>query len=464
MLFESIVFLFVFLPVSVLLYYLTPAKFKNFMLVLLSAFFYAWGEPIHLLLLIFAVIWNYAGGRYVAKERKRGKGKVAAGIFIGVDLLFLLVFKYAGSVLQIVGNSFSDNRFFMIPVGISFFMLQNISYIVDAYRGDITIQKSMLNYAVFIMMFPKIIAGPLISYGDFEEQIVKRKLTWNKCSEGILRFIRGLSKTVILGAAFMEMFEAFYAFPKNQISVVSAWTGCMAFAFGFFFSFAGYCDMAAGLGKIFGFEFPENVNYPCLATGIMDYWSRWMSTLWKWFCSYVYWPVCGENPGGIRGFFALLFTWMLIGLWHGMDLTFVLWGIYFAVLLYLEGFVFDQAREKIPGVIRWIFTVFFLMISWVLFFSPSLGKSIFWLKLMFGIGSHGFIDARAVSMITTYGVLWVLGIIFSIPFTGERIEKMIYGKGKGKIVLSCVIYIVLFLLCIARINGESVEAFFFYRF
>ncbi|MGN1166996.1 MAG: MBOAT family O-acyltransferase [Lachnospiraceae bacterium] len=464
MLFDSTVFLFVFLPVSIILYYLTPAKFKNLMLVFLSAFFYAWGEPVHLLLLIFAVIWNFVGGKYVAKGRRRRKGKAAAGIIIGADILLLTVFKYAGSVLQIAGNPLSENRFFMIPVGISFFMLQNIGYIVDVYRGDIRTQKSMLNYAVFIMMFPKIIAGPLVSCGDFEEQIVKRKLTWNKFSEGILRFIRGLAKTVILGNAFMDMFKTFYAFPKNQISALSAWMGCMAFAFGIFFSFAGYCDMAGGLGKIFGFEFPENVNYPCLATGMMDYWSRWMSTLWKWFCSYVYWPLCGENPGGIRGFFALLSAWVLIGLWHGMDITFVIWGIYFAVLIYLEGFMLGQAREKIPIVIRWIFTVIFLMVSWVFFFSPSLGKVFSWLKLMLGIGGHGFIDARAVSMITTHGILWILGILFSVPLTGKLYEKVVSGEGKWKIILNCIVYIVLFFLCIARITGGSTEAFFYYRF
>lgn len=464
MLFDSMIFLFGFLPVSLILYYLTPARFKNLMLVFLSMFFYAWGEPIHLFLLMFVTIWNYIGGKYVAKGRRKGNAKTATFIVLGIDILLFVIFKYTGACLQIAGNELSENRFLMVPIGISFFMLQNIAYIIDVYRGDARIQKNLLNYAVFIMIFPKIVAGPLVSYSEFEEQITKRKLSWNKFSEGILRFIRGLVKKVLLGKAFMEMFEVFNSFSANQISALSAWMGCLAFASGIIFSFAGYCDMACGLGKIFGFDFPENTDYPCLATGIMDYWSRWMSTLWKWFCSYVYWPLCGGNPSGMRGFFALVSTWILIGLWHGMDATFVIWGIYFAILLYVEGFVFGQTFEKIPVVIRWGFTKILLMISWVFFFSPSMGEAFSWLKLMIGIGGHGFIDSRAVSMLSIYGGLLFLGVLSGVPWTGKIYEKLISGEEKWKTVLNCIVYILLFLLCVACIIQNGSREFFYFRF
>ena len=222
--------------------------------------------------------------------------------------------------------------------------------------------------------------------------------------------------------------------------------------------------MAVGLGRMFGFELPENVQYPCMSTGIMDYWGRWLSTLWKWFCSYVYWPVCGENPRGVRGFLALLFTWILIGLWHGLDGTFVVWGIYFAILIYLEGFVLGQRREKLPVFVRWIFTLLLLLVSWVFFFSPTLGEAGAWLGRMTGIGGHGLIDARAFSMIKTYGVLWTAGILAGTPLTGAVYERLLSGEGKWKTAVNCIVYAALLFLCTAQILSGAGGEFFYYRF
>lgn len=464
MLFDSTVFLFFFLPVSVILYYLTPWKFKNGVLVFLSAVFYAWGEPVHLILLLFVVVWNYFGGRFIVKGRRKGNARTVFFVAIGVNLLLFAAFKYVGTVLELAGNDLYKNRFFAIPIGLSFFMLQNISYLIDIYRGEVRAQKSLLNYAVLVMMFPKMIAGPLVSYGEFEGQITKRSLTWNKFSEGMLCFVRGLAKRVILGNMFLEMFDVFSAFPAGDTSALSAWLGCLAYALGMIFSFGGYCDMAVGLGRVFGFELPENVHYPCMSTGIMDYWSRWLSTLWKWFCSYVYWPVCGEDPRGVRGFFALLFTWILIGFWHGLDGTFVVWGVYFAVLIYLEGFVIGQWREKLPSFVRWMFTLLLLLVSWVFFFTSTLGETGAWLGRLIGIGGHGLIDGRALSMIKTYGVLWIVGILASTPLTGAVYERILSGEGKWKTVVNCFVYATLLFLCMAQIISGAGGEFFYYRF
>lgn len=434
------------------------------MLVFLSAVFYAWGEPVHLLLLFFVTVWNYLGGRLIEKGRRKGNARTVLLAAVSVNLLLFAVFKYAGTVLELAGNDLYQNRFFAVPVGLSFYMLQNISYLIDVYRGETRALKSLLHYAVLVMMFPKIIVGPFVSCGEFERQITKRTLTWNKFSEGMLCFVRGLAKKVILGNGFLEMFDAFLAFPAGDMSALSAWLGCLAYALGMVFSLGGYCDMAVGLGRMFGFELPENVQYPCMSTGIMDYWGRWLSTLWKWFCSYVYWPVCGENPRGVRGFLALLFTWILIGLWHGLDGTFVVWGIYFAILIYLEGFVLGQRREKLPVFVRWIFTLLLLLVSWVFFFSPTLGEAGAWLGRMTGIGGHGLIDARAFSMIKTYGVLWTAGILAGTPLTGAVYERLLSGEGKWKTAVNCIVYAALLFLCTAQILSGAGGEFFYYRF
>lgn len=463
MIFDSTVFLFVFLPVSLILYYVTPGKFKNLMLALISIVFYAWGEPLHALVLLAVIVWNYMGGKLVAKNRKNAKKKKHTVVLIvGIDLLLLIACKYTGRILEIMGNELADNRFFLVPIGISFFMLQSISYIIDVYRGDIRPQKSLVNYTVFIAMFPKIIAGPLVSGSEFEIQLTKRKMSAAKFADGMLRFIRGLAKKVILGNAMITVFQTIDAFPARETSAVSAWLGCIAFALWMYFSFGGYTDMAVGLGKMLGFELPENIDYPSLSTGIMDFWSRWMTTLWKWFCSYVYLPLCEGNPGGAMGFLSLLATWIIIGLWHGLNFTYVIWGIYFGVLLFLDGFVLREIFAKIPGGIRWFFTMLFLLIGWVFFFSPSVKDAGSYLAHMIGAG--GFIDDKAISVIVDYGVLWIIAVLFSTPVIHTFYERIIQGGKRWQIVVNCVVYAVLFLLCIAGVVAGSGREFFYFRF
>ncbi len=462
MTFSSTVFLFGFLPISFILYYVTPGKFKNFMLALLSVVFYAWGSPVHAVVLLVSILWNYAGGKVVFMAGRKAKNIVF--ITVGVDLLLLLACKYTGRILEIAGNGMADNRLFLAPIGVSFFMLQNISYIIDIYRGDTRPQRSIVNYAVLIAMFPRVIAGPLVSGADFEAQLTKRKLSAAKFSDGMLLFVRGLAKKVILGEAMYTAYETIAAFPKGEISVMSAWLGCITFALQMYFSFGGYCDMASGLGRMLGFELPDNVDHPCMAVSIMDFWSRWMKTLWKWFCSYVYLPLCGGNPTGSIGFLSLLVTWILIGLWHGLNFTFVIWGIYFAVLLFAEGFLLGEALEKIPGFIRWILTTIFLMISWVFFFSPSVGEAASYMGRMFGIGSHGLADARALSVLAGNGVLWIAGILVGTPALHTVYDKVIQGGKRWQIAVNCIVYALLFILCIAGVVSGTEHEIFYFRF
>lgn len=463
MTFDSTIFLFAFFPVSFILYYVTPAKFKNLMLVLVSILFYAWGGLVHTLILLMSVAWNYAGGVLVGKNPGRMKRAKNMMMFtVGVDIVLLGVCRYAGQILEMTGNSLADSRYFLAPIGISFFMLQNIAYIIDIYREEIRPQKDIVKFTALIVMYPKIIAGPLVSAGEFEDQLDKRKLSLAKIADGVLLFVRGMSKKVILGNGMEMVFETVQALPAGQMSVVSAWLGCIAFALRIYFTFGGYCDMAAGISRMFGFELPENVNYPYLSTGIMDFWSRWMATLWKWFCSYVYLPLCGGNPGGSMGFFSLLITWFLIGLWHGVSGTFVIWGIYFAVLLYVEGFVLGEGLAKVPKGLRWFFTMLLVMVSWVFFFSQSVGGAFSYLRFMLLGGGGGFIDAGAIALITDYGFLWILAVFFSVPLAHHIYERMIRGGRRWQTVLNCIVYVVLFMLCLAGIVSESGSGFLYF--
>lgn len=463
MTFDSTIFLFAFLPISFILYYVTPTKFKNLALVVISVFFYLWTGVVHTLILLASVVWNYAGGLFVEKQLKHTKRvKNIVMVIAGVDIALLVLCKYLGELLGMTGNRLADSRYFLVPIGISFFMLQNIAYIIDIYRGDIRAQKEFAKYAAMIVMFPKITAGPLVAGSEFEKQLNRPRLSLGRCSDGILLFIRGLSKNVILGSAMGMAFETVQALPAERMSVLSAWLGCGAFALQIYFIYGGYCDMAAGLGRMLGFELPENVNYPCLSTGIMDFWSRWMSTLWKWFCSYVYLPLCCGNPAGGKGFLSLLLTWLLIGLWHGMNLKFIFWGVYFALLLYLEGFVLGERFAKIPKFFRWILTSVLLMISWVFCFSPSLGEAFSYIRFMIIGGGAGFIDAGALSVITDYGVLWAAAALFSTPLASSIYGKVIGGGRKWQIVLNSVVYVLLFIVCVAGVVSKSGNGFLYF--
>lgn len=463
MAFDSTVFIFIFLPISLILYYVTPEKFKNLTFVFESLIFYAWGEPVHALVLTAAVIWSYAGALAVARNhnaRRRTFALVAAG----GDVLLLVVCRYAKDVLEMAGNSLAESRWFLAPIGVSFFMLQSIGYIIDVYRGGVKPKKNIVDVAVLIAMFPKVLAGPLVSCSEFEKQIAKRKFSWGRFSEGVLFFVRGMSKKVILGNGLWQVFQTIQSFPSSQMSAASAWLGSLSFALHMYFAFGGYCDMALCLGRMFGFELPENVDHPFMSVGMMDFWGRWMSTLWKWFCSYVYLPLCGGNPGGNMGFLSLLATWVLIGLWHGFSTSFVVWGIYFAVLLFLEGFVLGERLEKVPKFIRWILTLFLLMAGWALFFQTSAGEAVSYLGLMLGMGGSGFIDSKAVSIVTGYGTLWAAAFLFSVPLVRRGYEWLLQGEAKWKTVINCAAYIGLFFISLAGIIAGSGHELFYFRF
>lgn len=463
--FDSTIFLFVFLPLALAFYYLVPMRLKNRALMAASILFYAWGSPIHALLVLLLTAWNYRNARMVFRLRKKPKkALVALKRAIFVNILALAVGKCAGDVLALAGSAWSESAFFAAPIGLPLIVLQSISCLVDIYRGEAKPQNSLTDFAVLIFFFPKLTAGPLVSGAEFAWQPGERRITWNKVGDGAMLFVKGLAKKAVLGTSMGMVFSEIQNM-GSRMSALTAWLGCAAFALHLFLELDGYSDMARGLGKLFGFELPRNMDYPCLAFGIMDFWKRFFISLWEWFRTYVYTPLCRRfRPDSREGFFCLAFTWILIGLWHGVNASFVVWGLYFAVLLFLEGFVLGPAFGRLPGILQWLSSTVLLFISWVFFFSPSLGEAGGYLLRMIGIGGTGFLDSSAVSLVTGHFLLWVAAVLFQTPFPERLYGRWVSHAGRWQMIVNVVFYGLLFFLSIAAVLTNAGDTFFYWRF
>ncbi|MBM6971952.1 MBOAT family protein, partial [Mordavella massiliensis] len=400
MLFSSIVFLFTFLPIVLILYYVLPRQFKNPVLLLASLLFYAWGEPIYLFLMMFSILFNYISGLDIARNLGNKRAARKSLIFnVVVNLCVLGFFKYEGFVLNSLNAVLPVEIPFQevaLPVGISFYTFQILSYIIDVYWGNVPVQKNLMDFALYVTMFPQLIAGPIVKYAEIDEQLHVREENWGRFGEGVMYFIRGLAKKVLLANTVGMIYTNVSGMAPEDVSVVTAWLGCLAYTFQIYFDFSGYSDMAVGLGKMFGFEFPWNFNYPYIAQSVTEFWRRWHISLSSWFREYVYIPLGGNRvpvPKHIRN---LLVVWLLTGLWHGAAWNFVAWGLYYGVILIFEKYFFHRVLDKLPEVLRHIYSLVLVMVGWVLFFSPSFAGALEYLKLMFGAGGHGFMDGEAL--------------------------------------------------------------------
>lgn len=468
MLFSSIVFLFTFLPVTLIAYYLVPRAFKNLVLLLCSLMFYAWGEPVYIFLMIFSILLNYICGLDIARNLGRKKRLHGSIVFtVVVNLCILGFFKYEGFLIDSF-NAISPidipYRALPLPIGISFYTFQILSYIFDVYRGKVKVQTNILDFAVYVTMFPQLIAGPIVQYADIDKQLHVRKESWNKFGEGVMFFIRGLSKKVLLANTIGMIFTRVTDLRPEQISVVSAWLGCFAYAFQIYFDFSGYSDMAVGLGKMFGFEFRKNFDYPYMSASITEFWRRWHISLGTWFREYVYIPLGGNRVSAGKHIRNILVVWMLTGLWHGAAWNFVAWGLYYGFLLLLEKYVLSGILGKLPRMIGRIYSMVLVLVGWVFFFSPSLGGAADYLKLMFGSGGSGWIDREALYLLLTNGVMWIVLIFGSTPYVHRAYEWLIYGRKRVNTGLNCIVYGALFILCIAYLVTESYNPFLYFRF
>ena len=468
MLFSSIVFLFTFLPAVMILYYLLPVRFRNVILLLASLVFYAWGEPVYLFLMLLSILFNYFSGLDIARnlpDKRAAKRSLVFNLII--NLAVLGFFKYEGFVLDTLNGILPVHISYHalpLPIGISFYTFQILSYIIDIYRGNVKVQTNLPNFALYVTMFPQLIAGPIVQYADVDEQLASREVSRTKFGEGSMYFIRGLAKKVLLANTSGMIFTEVSGLAKGNIAVVTAWLGAFAYMFQIYFDFSGYSDMAIGLGKMFGFEFNMNFNYPYVSKSITEFWRRWHISLSSWFRDYVYIPLGGSRVSKIKHIRNLLIVWFLTGLWHGASWNFVVWGLFYGVILITEKYFTGKILAKLPEAVQTLYTMILVMLGWVLFFSPTLGSALTWIGNMFGQGATGFMDSQALYLIMRNWLFWVAGIIGSTPFMHLLGKRLVFNEERPHTVLAGCLMTGLFVLCVAYLVTESYNPFLYFRF
>lgn len=470
MLFSSITFLLVFLPLTVAVYYLAPQRLRNMVMLIASLIFYAWGEPVYIVLMILSILLNYFCGLDIAlKAEEPVRAKRSLIFAVVMNLLLLGFFKYYGLVMETLNAVLPVElpyRVLALPIGISFYTFQAMSYIIDVYRKEVRPQENLFHFALYISMFPQLIAGPIVRYTDMEEQLEQRKLSFDKFGQGAMYFICGLAKKVILADSAGAVYQEVAALQPGTFSVLTAWVGCIAFAFQIYFDFSGYSDMAIGLGKMFGFEFRRNFYYPYTSKSITEFWRRWHISLNTWFRDYVYIPLGGSRCSESRNMLNLLIVWMLTGLWHGASWSFLFWGIFYGMILVMEKYVWGKNMEQLPAVVQHIYTYLLVLIGWVFFFSPTMGDAAEYLGIMFGAGARGLIDKQGMFLLVTHWLLFVFCILGS-SMRGQSVIRAVTevsAERKVQTVVTSVVYIGIFLISLAFLVSETYQPFLYFRF
>ena len=459
MLFSSITFIYYFLPFVILAYYITPKKYRNVTLLVSSLIFYFYGEqnPV----LVLACVLNYFLGIVIGKSEKNKKSFLILGIVL--NFLALGYYKYSNFFIENLNNVLNVNIRYLsiiLPLGISFFTFQNVSYLIDVYRGDIEAQKSLVKYGTYITFFPQLIAGPIVRYKDINEEIEKRTESFDNFGQGVRRFIIGLSKKVLIANVIGEMCSILGTMTVK--SVASYIMQAIGFTLQIYFDFSGYSDMAIGLGLFFGFHIKENFNYPLIAKNITDFWRRWHMSLSSFFRDYVYIPLGGNRKGLKRQILNILIVWSLTGFWHGANWNFVLWGIYFFIFLVIEK-VFLLKHLK-NGFLSHLYTIVLVLISFVIFNVESLNEIGVFIKSMFGLNGLSFMNFETWYYFKNYIVILAIGIICSTPIIKKGLDKLAGSKIKILTILELVIYIGLLIICSAALISNSFNPFIYFRF
>lgn len=470
MVFSSVVFLFLFLPVSLILYYITKPTLRNYILLAISLVFYAWGETQYIIIMFISILGNYIFGLFIAGKGSSSKRKWCLAASVTFNLSMLIFFKYSGFIVENIAallNIPIEAPSIRLPLGISFFTFHCISYIVDVYKGNVKVQRNFWDLALYICLFPQLVAGPIIRYHSICDELQDRKSSLVKFGEGVNRFLIGLFKKVFIANELGKLADS--AFMSTELSIVSAWLGILAYSLQIYFDFSGYSDMAMGLGKMFGFTFPENFNFPYIARSATEFWRRWHISLGTWFRDYVYIPMGGSKSGTLKTYFNLFVVWFLTGLWHGASWTFICWGLYFGLLISLEKAFLLTLQSKIWRGFSHIYLVLAVMIGWVFFRADSFTYSVGYIKNMLGLNNNPFMDPRALAFLKDYGLVLLIGIIFSIPISNYMKQK--FCEVKLRPVLSNVIYLtesisyaVLFILCVIALISSTYNPFLYFRF
>ena len=458
MVFSSILFIFRFLPIAMFFYFLTPNRFKNLTLLLVSLIFYSWGEPKYFLIMLASIFVDYFVSIGIDKyKEKKFKRVLLLCISVCFNLGMLFFFKYFNFFLENINSIFGSSLQYVkitLPLGISFYTFQTMSYTIDVFLGKVKAERNIINFGAFVCLFPQLIAGPIVKYTDISLELKSRKINLQQIQEGIQLFILGLGSKVIIANNIGALWTEVEGKGFSDIGTVMAWMAILAFSLQIYFDFSGYSLMAIGLGRILGFNFPRNFNYPYISRSITEFWRRWHITLGSWFKEYLYIPLGGNRVGKIRLYINLFMVWFLTGFWHGASYNFILWGLYFFILISIEKAGLLKVLEK-NKIISHIYAVFFIIIGWAIFAVVDLGQLKILLQKMFTIN----IDNQWMYYIKNYGITFIVAIIFSTPLI-----KNLYNKFIKSDILNTIIIITIFLICVAYLVDSTYNPFLYFRF
>ena len=469
MVFSSLTFLFLFFPIVIGVYYLCPRALRNLWLLAASLLFYAWGEPVYIRLMVASILFNYLCGLGVAALQKREKKGVAKALLIlcvAGNIGALGVFKYAdlliGTINGIAGSHLALLEL-ALPIGISFYTFQALSYVIDVYRGTVAAQKNPITFGTYIALFPQLIAGPIVQYKTVEEQLSCRRETAAQFAAGIGRFTVGLGKKVLIANQVGALWDTVSALPQAQLAAGTAWLGALAFTFQIYFDFSGYSDMAIGLGKMLGFEFLENFDYPYLSRSITEYWRRWHISLGTWFREYVYIPLGGNRHGLSRQILNLIIVWGLTGLWHGASWNFLLWGLYYGVILIVEKVWLLRPLQKAPAAVQHLYSLLLIILGWIIFALTDFSAIGGYFAALFG--AHGGLDSSTMYLLTSNLILLVIAGFASTRLPAKLAAGFVQRlTPAGQTAVKCIFYTGVLLMCIAFLVGDSYNPFLYFRF
>lgn len=463
MVFTSITFLYYFLPIVLLIYFITPYKYKNGVLLLSSLIFYFYGEPKYILLMIFEVLLAYFSMLIVSKSNN----KLLYILTIIIHILLLCIFKYLNFFTSNINSIFNINlplSNIILPIGISFYTFQIISYEIDVYKKRVNVQKNLLKLATYIFMFPQLIAGPIVRYSDIEHELDKRKHSFDNFSYGVERFMIGLFKKVLIANTLGELSNILIT--STDISILLYWIFAVSYMLQIYFDFSGYSDIAIGIGRIFGFHFLENFNYPYMATSITDFWHRWHISLSSWFRDYIYIPLGGNRKGIKKQIRNILIVWLLTGLWHGANYTFIVWGLLFGIMLIIEKFILSKYLKNTPYIIKRIYTLFIVLISFVIFRADNINEAFNIIKGLFGFNTKVFSNSFTIYYLKSYFIILLLGIILSTPLLSNIITRLRKNNVLNKIInlFEPLLIILILVLVTACLIDNSYNPFLYFRF
>ena len=465
--FTTITFLFCLLPISLILYFAVPQKFKNAVLLLVSVLFFAWGTPEYLVLIFCSILFHYFTALELDSYRRNDQTYRAKAVIIAsvaVNVLLLGFFKYYGFLVEnvnaLLGTSWQA-RTLPAPIGLSFYTFTLLSYLFDVYRGKAPATKNLLHFSLYVTFFPKLVSGPIVQYSDIEEQFKDRRFSWNRFGDGTRLFLIGMGKKVLLANLLGTTFYAVTDLPLSDVTFVTAWIGALSYSLMLYLDFGGYSDMAIGLSKMFGFEIKANFNYPYLSDSITDFWRRWHISLGAWFREYVYFPLGGSRVGQAKTIRNLFIVWALTGIWHGASWTFIFWGLYYGVLQVLEKFVLKNLVDSLPKFLRHFFTVLLVVVGWVFFFSDSLGMAFSWLGSMFFF--NGLCDATALYYLGGCWLLLLVSAFASYPI-GATVGNNLMRRNKVWKPLSIIFFGAILLLSLACMMNDTYSTFLYAQF